>query len=65
MSANQEQFDRLTYDMFVDCNCNARAAARQLGISHTTVRTRVRRAVLRYGGDNYYNGHTARHKARP
>lgn len=60
----QEVADRLTYDMFIDCDNNAVEAARQLGVSPATVRARVRRASIRYGGGNRYNRNTVADAAR-
>ena len=50
----QEVADRLTFDMYCDCGFNAAEAARQLGVSRRTVKARVRRASIRYGGGNRY-----------
>lgn len=43
----QEQLDRLTFDMYVDCGLNATETARQMGIARSTVKARVRRESLR------------------
>jgi hypothetical protein len=50
MRATPEQqitIDRVTYDMYVDCHCNASEAARQLSCDPTTVKERVHRHVHR------------------
>lgn len=43
MPLTQAQRDQITYDMYVDCNCDAAAAAHQLGIDRRTVRAAIRR----------------------
>lgn len=49
----RRQAERIAFDMYVDCLFNYAEAARQLGVSRSTVRGRVRRAALRDGGNLY------------
>jgi transposase-like protein len=49
--ATQAELDAMTYDMYVDQGQNKAAAARQMGISASTVADRVKRHSLRLAQD--------------